>query len=210
MSPRRRSPCLAVAVCVGVLALLTSCGAEQSEPTQNRGSVAATLGPGERQDLADLAVSAEDLPPLRRTVSPLVRDDIVAEASLSDLEETLDATGFKGGVKVEYRGASPQLTGVESQVLAFSSEAGAAEFSDYLAANAAAFFGDPIKVKPVVIAGRDGWRIDPPVCDCAGAQPLSAGAVLVGTHVVVLQITGPKADPKMVHELLAASLEAAT
>ena len=95
VSPRLRSPCMAVAVCVGVLALLTSCGTEQSEPTQNGGSVAATLGPGEKQDLADLAVSAADLPPLRRTVDPLVREDIVAEASLSDLEETLDATGFR-------------------------------------------------------------------------------------------------------------------
>lgn len=187
-------------MCVGVLTLLLGCGTDQTDTAE------AALSPSERQNLVELAVNAEQLPPLRRTTSLLFGDDVVAQAALSDLGQTLDATGFRGGVKVEYRGVSPRLTGVESQVLAFSSEEGAAEFSGYLAQHAASFFGDPIKVEPIVIGGRDGWRIDPPVCDCAGAQPLSAGAVQVGSKVVVLQITGPKADPKMVQELLAASL----
>jgi hypothetical protein len=190
-------------MCVGVLTLLLGCGTDQTDQTD---TAEAALSPSERQDLVELAVSAEQLPPLRRTRSLLFVDDVVAQAALSDLGQTLDGTGFRGGVKVEYRGVSPRLTGVESQVLAFSSEEGAAEFSEYLAQHAASFFGDPIKVEPIVIGGRDGWRIDPPVCDCAGAQPLSAGAVHVGSNVVVLQITGPKADPKTVRELLAASL----
>ncbi len=169
-------------------------------------TVDMALSPDERQDVVDLAVRAEQLPPLRRTTDQLSRDDVVAQASLPDLEQTLSSTGFRGGVKIEYRGVSSRLTGVESQVLVFSSQEGAAEFSEYLAEHAAAFFGDPIDVQPIVVGGRDGWRIDPPVCDCAGAQPLSAGAVHVGTSVVVLQITGPKADPQMVQGLLSESL----
>lgn len=190
----------------GVLVLLSGCGGEPSGESAQGNTVEAALSPGERRDVVDLAVRAEQLPPLRRTTALLSRDDVVAQAGLPDLEQTLDATGFRGGMKVEYRGISPRLTGVESQVLAFSSQEGAAVFTEYLAQHAAAFFGDPIEVAPIVVGGRDGWRIDPPVCDCAGAQPLSAGAVQVGTKVVVLQITGPKADPKMVQNLLAASL----
>ncbi|MCZ3388966.1 MAG: hypothetical protein LH645_07535 [Actinomycetia bacterium] len=197
---------MAVAVCVGVLALLPGCEREQPEEPEQANIAEAALSPGERQDVAALAVSAEQLPPLRRTTDQLSRDDVVAQAALPDLEQTLDAAGFRGGVKVEYRGVSPRLTGVESQVLAFSSQEGAAKFSKYLAQHAAAFFGDPIEVQPIVVGDLAGWRIDPPVCDCAGAQPLSAGAVHVGANVVVLQITGPKADPKMVQGLLSASL----
>jgi hypothetical protein len=105
---------------------------------------------------------------------------------------------------------SPRLTGVESQVLAFASDAGAATFGEYLAEHAGAFFGEPITVSPVVLGDREAWRFDPPVCDCAGAQPLSAGAVQVGPHVVVLQITGPEADARMMKRLLGAAVGSAT
>jgi hypothetical protein len=159
--------------------------------------------------MVKLAVGAQQLPPLRRTVARLSRDDVLAQAILPDLAQVLDHSGFRGGVKVEYRGSSPRLTGVESQVIVFSSEEGAAEFGAYLAENAAGFFGDPIEVKPILVGGLDGWRIDPPVCDCAGAQPLSAGAVLVDTKVVVLQITGPKASPRMVQKLMVTAVQSA-
>ncbi len=191
-------------MCAGVLVLLSGCG---SDPTEPRLTVEGALSSSERQGLVDLAVSAEQLPPLRRTTQQLSSSDVAAQAALPDLEQTLEATGFGGGVKVEYRGDSRQLTGVESQVLMFSTTEGAIEFSDYLVQHAASFFGDPIKVKAIVVDGRDGWRIDPPICGCAGAQPLSAGAVRVGTNVVVLQITGPKADQTLVQDLLAASLK---
>ncbi len=193
------------AVLAGTLTLLSGCAAEQADP---RTTVAETLSPGAQQGLLRLAVSAEQLPPLRRTTDVLSADDVAAQATLPDLAQTLETTGYVGGVKVEYRGDSRRLTGVESQVLAFSSEEGAAEFVDYLTRNAGSFFGDPIKVKPVVIAGRGGWRIDPPLCGCAGAQPLSAGTLRIGTRVIVLQITGPKADPRTVRTLLSTSLDA--
>lgn len=207
MTPWVRSRVVFVALCGGVLSLLFGCGGEPSAESL-RPTVEASLSPDERREVVDLAVAAEQLAPLRRTTVRLSRDDVVAQASLPDLEQTLSDTGFRGGVKVEYRGISPRLTGVESQVLAFSSQEGAAGFTEYLAQHAASFFGDPIKVTRIEVGGRDAWRIDPPVCDCAGAQPLSAGAVQVGTKVVVLQITGPKADPKMVKHLLAVSLGA--
>jgi hypothetical protein len=188
-----------------VLVLTSGCGGEETEEVN---ATEATLSPGERKDLLELAVSAEQLPPLGRTTEWLIDDDVVAQASVPDLRQVLDAAEFRGGVKVEYRGDSPRLTGVESQVLTFSSEEGAADFSDYLAQHAGSFFGEPIEVEPMAVGGRDGWRIDPPVCDCAGAQPLSAGAVHAGPNVIVLQITGPKASPNAVKELLTASVSA--
>lgn len=136
----------------------------------------------------------------------LTSDDVVAQADLPDLKQTLETAGFRGGLKLEYRGVSPRLTGVESQVLAFTSAAGAATFGEYLAEHAGAFFGEPITVSPVVLGDREAWRFDPPVCDCAGAQPLSAGAVQVGGNLVVLQITGPEADAGMMKRLLAATV----
>ena len=140
----------------------------------------ASLGAGEQQALVERVVSASQLPGLRKTTRTLTRDDVVAEADLADLGETLDAAGFRGGIEHEYRGVSRTLNGVESQVLAFSSADGARAFGDYLSRNAGAFFGEPTEVKPMTVDGRTGWLFDPPACNCAGAEPLTAGAVQVG------------------------------
>ena len=196
-----------MAGCVGVLVVLTGCTSDDAEDVT---APPAALTSAERGVLVDLAVSPEQLPPLRQTSEQLSTDDVVALADLADLRGALDSAGFRGGQKVEYRGVSARLTGVESQVLAFTSDAGAAAFGEYLADNAGAFFGEPITVKPVVLDGRQAWRIDPPVCDCAGAQPLSAGALQVGPNLAILQITGPEADARMMKRLLATALGGAT
>lgn len=199
----RPSCLLTWAICVAILAAASACGSSGSESAP---PTPPALTSAEREQLAELAVSADQLPPLERTSTSLTSDDVVAQANLRDLDDALVAAGFAGGLKREYRGVSPRLTGVESQVLAFTSDAGAAQFGAYLAEHAGAFFGEPITVEPVVLEGRQAWRIDPPVCDCAGAQPLSAGAVLEGSRLVVLQITGPEADAVMMKRLLAAGL----
>ena len=198
---------MALALCIPVLVVVPGCGSGCDESVTPTPSAVTSA---ERKELVELAVSAEQLPPLDRTSLSLTSDDVVAQADLPELRETLASAGFRGGLKLEYRGVSPRLTGVESQVLAFASDPGAAEFTRYLAEHAGAFFGEPIVVSSVVLDGREAWRFDPPVCDCAGAQPLSAGAVQVGPNLVVLQITGPEADAMMMKSLLAAALTATT
>jgi hypothetical protein len=194
---------MAWVLCAGVLALVSACGSEVAERVSPTPSAVTSA---ERKELLELAVSADQLPPLNRTSASLTSDDVVAQADLPDLRETLESAGFRGGLKLEYRGVSPRLTGVESQVLAFTLDSGAAEFGEYLAEHAGAFFGEPITVAPIVLEGREAWRFDPPVCDCAGAQPLSAGAVQNGSKLVILQITGPEADAVMLKRLLATAL----
>ena len=160
------------------------------------------LTAAEQESLADLAVRADQLPALRETSRSLTRQDVEDLADLPDLGETLDANGFRGGMDYELRGKSRQLTGVESQVLAFSSAQGAASFGDYLSANAAGFFGVPTGVKRVDVRGRSAWVFDPPLCNCAGAQPFVAGAMVDGADVLVLQITGPQANAHLFRRLL--------
>jgi len=207
VTARRRSQQLA-AVCIGLLVLLSGCRTE--EGAEESPAISSALSEADRKALVELAVGAGQLPPLTRTSESLTANDVIVQADLSDLGDALASTGFEHGVKLEYRGASPRLTGVESQVLAFASDAGAAEFSAYLAEHAGAFFGEPITVASIMVGDLEAWRIDPPVCDCAGAQPLSAGAVQVGSDVVVLQITGPKADPAMMKNLLVKSVDASS
>lgn len=195
-----------MAGCLGVLVLLSGCSSGGAEDVDSVTVPLASLTSAERRALVELTVRPEQLSELRHTSEILSTDDVVALADLPDLEETLEDAGFRGGIKQEYRGVSARLTGVESQVLAFASDAGAAEFAAYLAEHAGAFFGEPITVTPVMLGDLEAWRIDPPVCDCAGAQPLSAGAARVGSNVVVLQITGPEADQAMMKDLLVASV----
>jgi len=158
----------------------------------------------EQHALGAWLVDASELPRLRQTSKTLSLEDVVAEAYLPDLAETLNASGFRGGVQHEFRGRSRQLTGVESQALAFLTPAGAADFGQYVADHASAFFGSPTKVTPLTMGGYAGWLFDPPVCACAGAQPLSAGALQVGDKLLVLQITGPEADARTLRGLLRA------
>jgi len=188
-----------VGLCAGLVVMLSGCA---SEPEPDVAPPAAPLTATEQRALVDHLVGAEELPPMRRTSDTLTREDIVAEADLPDLGATLDTAGFRGGLKREYRGESRQLTGVESQVLAFSSSVGARAFNTYLSKHAGAFFGEPTGVQRFTVDGRDGWLFDPPLCGCAGAQPLGAGAVQVASEVLVLQITGPRADSHLLRILL--------
>ena len=168
-------------------------------------ATAASLTAAEQDALAGFAVGADQLPALRETSRSLTRQDVEDLADLPDLGEALDASGFRGGVDLEYRGKSRQLTGVESQVLAFSSPEGAASFGDYLSANAGGFFGVPTGVERVDVRGRSAWVFDPPLCNCAGAQPFVAGAMVDGADVLVLQITGPQVNARLFRQLLSST-----
>jgi hypothetical protein len=195
LRPARAAGVLVTCLCLA----LTGCSSDEApSPT-----VAVTpLSASERQALTEWVVDGSSLSRLRRTTRVLTREDVVAAAYLPDLEETLSATGFRGGVVHEYRGRSRQLTGVESQVLAFSSRDGATDFSAYLSEHADGFFGEPTEVVPLTLGGHAGWLFEPPVCDCAGAYPISAGALQVDDKVLVLQITGPEANARQLRGLL--------
>ena len=189
-----------------VMALLlvpvAGCASSDGGGASESPAAASTLSASVRAEARRLVVQPSSLPELPNTVQPLTLVDVAKDANLPDLQSTLVAAGFLGGLERDFRGRSRTLTGAESRALVFSSNAGATTYAHYVKENAGAFFGVPTKVRPVRVAGYDGWQMVPPPCACPGAEPLYAAVVADGSRVVWLQITGPRVSPAQLRALI--------
>jgi hypothetical protein len=148
-------------------------------------------------------VSPSDLPDLDGTTTTLDAEAIAAEASDPVVSERLEADGFVGGVRRDLRGRARDVTGADSRVLVFADPAGAESFLQSVASDPDPFFGGPAEVRPLTVGDADGVLITPPMCACAGAQPVYVGLVADDARLLWLQITGPRATAADARALLA-------
>jgi hypothetical protein len=147
-------------------------------------------------------VSPRQLPGLSGATKTLDADQIADEAADPAVGSRLDADGFVVAVRRDLRGRARDVTGADSRVLVFAQPQGAESFLESVAEDPDPFFGGPADVRPLSIKGAEGVLITPPMCACAGAQPVYVGLVADGSRLLWLQITGPRATAADVRDLL--------
>ena len=193
------------------LVLLVTASACAGDPTTNplsSGSSTSDAATPDLGDARDALLSRAQLPRLFGQVTTLTAEDVAGEAGDDALLDQLDEDGFVGAVRRDLRGRSRDIAGADSRVLVFSEPAGAQAFLTAVADDPDPFFGGPAEVKPLEVAGAEGVLIKPPMCACAGAQPVYVGLVTAGSWLLWLQITGARASAADVRELLTDRVEA--
>jgi hypothetical protein len=138
----------------------------------------------------------------------MTAEEIAGEAGDDALLAQLEADGFVGALRRDLRGRSRDIAGADSRVLVFADATGAEAFLKSVAADPDPFFGGPADVRTLEVAGAEGVVIKPPMCACAGAQPVYVGLVTAGSRLLWLQITGARASADDVRELLTDGAEA--
>ena len=190
------------AVVLAAFTLLLQACTESSEPdvaVSDAPSLDASAARGARAQL----LSSQDLPRLSGRAATITADDLADEASSASIATELEDAGYQGGFVRDLRGRSRDITGADSRVLVFSTPQGSQSFMASVAAAPDPFFGGPSVVRTMKIGTSNGYLIEPPLCDCPGAYPVYVGLVADGQQLLWLQLTGPRASPNKLRELLA-------
>lgn len=146
------------------------------------------------------------LPRLAGDTSVLDLDDIAGEVTDPVVEQRLDADGFVVGVRRDLRGRARDVTGADSRVLVFADAGGADSFVRSVADDPDPWFGSPSQAREIDIGDARGVLVKPPLCACAGAQPVYAALVAEGNRVLWLQVTGPRTTADTARNLLGSVL----
>ena len=128
--------------------------------------------------------------------------ELAKDAPISSLPSKLADWGYRGGRERTFQGESRHLTLVVSRSLAFDDRAGAAAFTAFVRANAAAYFGVGVETRALATQDRSGWEFVPPPCACHMANPVEIGVVPDGSAVTWLEINGPDATKAELVRLL--------
>jgi len=185
----------ALAVLLLTAVALASCAGGTKMETHATPSV----GPAQ-SEMRVLAPSA--VPGLPSTTQVLTIGELAKDAPIHGLTGRLAAWGYVDGRERTFQGESRRLTSVISRSLVFGDPAGAAAYVAYVRAHATTYFGVATGVRPLKAQGRPGWLFSPPACACHLANPVLVGVVRDGSHVVWLDINGPKATRALLMRLL--------
>ena len=192
----------AFAAAVLVSVVVAGCG-------EGGSSAAVEAGPTASVDLAaarDSLLSPSEVAGLNGATTTMDASDISSEASDPDVATWLDDDEFVGAVRRDLRGRARDVTGADSRVLVFADAEGAASFLQAVADDPDPFFGAPSTVRPLSLGETDGVLIKPPVCACAGAQPVYVALATHDNQLLWLQITGPRVTAADAKRLLSTVL----
>jgi hypothetical protein len=148
-------------------------------------------------------LSASAVPGVPSTTTRLTVAELAKDASIPGLAARLRAFGFEVGRERTFQGESRHLTHVVSRALAFRTADGAAGFVEFVRANARAYFGSGVSVRPLAVGPWRGWLFSPAACACHLANPDYVDVVQDGRSLVWLDINGPDATPELLRTLLA-------
>ena len=181
-----------------VSVVVAGCGGGGSSP-----AVEASPTASERLAVArDSLLSPNEVAGLTGETTTMDASDLSSEASDPEVATWLDDDEFVGAVRRDLRGRARDVTGADSRVLVFADAEGATSFLDAVADDPDPFFGTPSTVRPLSLGETGGVLIKPPVCACAGAQPVYVALATDDNRLLWLQITGPRATAADAKRLL--------
>lgn len=180
-----RAPIAAAGAVLALALAVTACG---SSPDR----AAAPSGVLPTAAVAGLAVVTQ----------PLTGRDVQKDSTAPDLAARLDRWGYVGGWQRTFQGESRRLTLVVSRSLQFKNSPGAAAFVAYMHQKVGSFYPFALTSR-LIMPGRSGWVIRPPLCGCHMANPLVVGVTAQGRKVSWLEINGPEATTRLLTRLLA-------